>query len=56
MGPVRLGSVEPNMATVGTPRDAAMCMGPLSFVTNRTHLSKMAMLFLRSISPARFIP
>src|SRR3954470_2455111 len=41
-GPVNLGSVDPKIATVGTPSSAARCIVPVSFVkTNRQILSSL---------------
>ena len=56
MGAVRFGSVEPKTATTGMPRDAAICIGPLSLVINKLHLLMRAMACLRPTSPAKFKP
>src|SRR3990172_4234432 len=52
IGPVFSGSVEPNIATIGILRAAAMCIGPESFVTNILHCFIRDMSSLIDVFPA----
>src|SRR3990172_8335807 len=52
IGPVFPGSVEPNIATTGILRAAAMCMGPESFVINTVHCFISAISSIMLVLPA----
>ena len=53
-GPVNTGSVAPNNATQGFFNAAAMCMGPLSFVSNASLLESSPTSPVMLLLPARF--
>ncbi len=52
-GPVRRGSVEPKIATVGTPSKEARCMVPVSFVSNKRHLRNSSISCSSVVWPMR---
>ena len=53
-GPVRRGSVEPKIATVGTPSKEARCMVPVSFVSNKQHFRNSSISCSSVVWPMRF--
>src|SRR4030043_939372 len=52
-GPVRIGSVEPNMATIGVLTAYAICSGPESFVRKTSHSEISEISSLRDVFPAK---
>ena len=52
-GPVRSGSVDPKIETVGTRSKAARCIVPVSLVSNRSQLRSSSINSSRVVCPIR---